>query len=203
MFDQVLWFAARGAGIVSLLLSTAVVSLGLLTALRFDRPGWPRFLTVELHRSIALISVIFVAIHVVTAVLDPFTSLGFLAAIVPLASSYRPLDVAFGIISVYLVLAVLLSSLIRDRLNQRTWRAIHWLAYAAWPMAVLHSITAGSDAFAPWMLAIVAGCCATVLAVLTWRWSVVWPGRRELVDVVDRSSLHQQPGKRPGRKPAR
>jgi methionine sulfoxide reductase heme-binding subunit len=202
MFDQVLWFAARGAGIVSLLLSTAVVSLGLLTAVRFERPGWPRFLTVELHRSIALVSVVFVAIHVVTAVLDPFTSLGFLAAVVPLVSSYRPVDVAFGIISVYLMLAVLLTSLIRDRLSQRMWRAIHWLAYGAWPLAVLHSITAGSDAFAPWMLAIVAGCVGTVLVVLAWRWAVVWPGRRELADVVDRSSIRAE-GDRPTRRAAR
>lgn len=203
MFDQVLWFAARGAGIVSLLLSTAVVCLGLLTAVRFERREWPRFLTVELHRSIALVSVIFVAIHVVTAVLDPFTSLGIFAALVPLASSYRPVDVAFGVISVYLVLAVLLTSLVRDRLGRRTWRAIHWLAYAAWPMAVLHSLTAGSDAFAPWMLAILAGCCAAVLGVLVWRWSVVWSGRNELAEVVDRESFRQEPSTRPTRRPAR
>ena len=203
MFDQVLWFTARGAGIVSLLLSTAVVCLGLLTTLRFERRDWPRFLTVELHRSIALVSVIFVAIHVVTAVLDPFTSLGIVAALVPFASSYRPVDVALGVISVYLVLAVLLSSLVRDRLSQRTWRAIHWLAYAAWPMAVLHSVTAGSDAFAPWMLAIVAACCAAVIGVLAWRWSVVWPGRGELADVVERSSFGQEPGKRPTGRTAR
>jgi methionine sulfoxide reductase heme-binding subunit len=196
MFDQVLWFTARGAGIVSLLLSTAVVCIGLLTALRFERRDWPRFLTVALHRSIALVSVIFVAIHVVTAVLDPFTSLGIVAALVPLASSYRPVDVALGVISVYLVLAVLLTSLVRDRLSHRTWRAIHWLAYAAWPMAVLHSVTAGSDAFAPWMLAIVAACCAAVIGVLVWRWSVVWSGRRELADVVERSSFGQEPVKR-------
>jgi methionine sulfoxide reductase heme-binding subunit len=203
MFDQVLWFAARGAGIVSLLLSTAVVCLGLLTALRFERREWPRFLTVELHRSIALVSVIFVAIHVVTAVLDPFTELGVFAALIPLASSYRPLDVAFGVISVYLVLAVLLTSLIRDRLSQRTWRAVHWLAYAAWPMAVSHSVTAGSDAFAPWMLAIVATCCAAVGGLLVWRWSVVWPGRHELTDVVDRSSFREEPVKRPTGRSAR
>jgi sulfoxide reductase heme-binding subunit YedZ len=203
MFDQVLWFAARGAGIVSLLLSTAVVCLGLLTAMRFERRDWPRFLTVELHRSIALVSVIFVAIHVVSAVLDPFTELGIFAALIPLASTYRPLDVAFGVISVYLVLAVLLTSLIRDRLSQRTWRAVHWLAYAAWPMAVFHSVTAGSDAFAPWMLAIVTTCCAAVGALLVWRWSVVWPGRRELADVVDRSSIREEPVKRPTGRTAR
>ena len=203
MFDQVLWFAARGAGIVSLLLSTAVVCLGLLTAARFERPQWPRFLTVELHRSIALVSVIFVAIHVVTAVLDPYASLGFIAAIIPFASSYRPLDVALGVIALYLVIAVLLTSLIRDRLSQRTWRLVHWLAYAAWPMAVAHSLTAGSDAFAPWMLAIAACCCAAVIGVLVWRWSVIWSGRRELADVVDRSSFRQERTKSPARKVAR
>jgi methionine sulfoxide reductase heme-binding subunit len=203
MFDQVLWFAARGAGIVSLLLSTAVVCLGLLTAMRFGRPGWPRFLTVELHRSIALVSVIFVGIHVVTAVLDPFTSLGIVAALVPLASSYRPVDVALGVVSVYLVLAVLLSSLVRDRISQRTWRAIHWLAYAAWPTAVLHSIAAGSDAFAPWMLALVGGCCAAVVGALIWRWSITWPGGRELADVVERSSFRQEPASQSTRRPAR
>ncbi len=80
MFDQILWFSTRGAGIVSLLLSTTVVCLGFATVARWQAPGWPRFLTVELHRSIALLSIVFVAIHVVTAILDPFTSLGVLAA---------------------------------------------------------------------------------------------------------------------------
>ena len=87
MFDQILWFATRGAGIVSLLLLDDRRVPGLLTAARWQGPGWPRFLTVELHRQIALLSVVFVAVHVVTAVLDPFTSLGVLAAVVPLASS--------------------------------------------------------------------------------------------------------------------
>jgi sulfoxide reductase heme-binding subunit YedZ len=189
MFDQVLWFVARGAGIVSLLLSTAVVVLGLLTAVRWQRPGWPRFLTVELHRSVALVSVVFVGLHVATAILDPYANLGLLAAIVPLASSYRPVAVAFGVISVDLLIAVLATSLVRDRIGQRTWRAIHWLAYAAWPLAVAHSLIAGSDAFAPWMLAIVAGCCTAVGLTLVWRWSIERSGRSVLPEVVERSSL--------------
>jgi len=189
MFDQVLWFVARGAGIVSLLLSTAVVCLGLLTAARWQRPSWPRFLTVELHRSVALVSVVFVALHVVTAIVDPYASLGLLAAIVPLASAYRPVAVAFGVISVDLLIAVLATSLIRDRIGQRTWRTIHWLAYAAWPLAVAHSLVAGSDAFAPWMLAIVAGCCVSVGMALVLRWSVERSARAMLPEVVERSSL--------------
>ena len=193
MFDQVLWFVARGAGIVSLLLSTAVVCLGLLTAARWQRPGWPRFLTVELHRSVALVSVVFVALHVVTAILDPYAELGVLAAIVPLASAYRPVAVAFGVISVDLLIAVLATSLIRDRIGQRTWRTIHWLAYAAWPLAVAHSLVAGSDAFAPWMLAILAGCCVAVGIALVLRWSVERSARAMLPEVVERSSLPSRP----------
>jgi sulfoxide reductase heme-binding subunit YedZ len=199
MFDQVLWFAARGAGIVSLLLSTAVVCLGLLTAARWQRPGWPRFLTVELHRSVALVSVVFVGLHVLTAIVDPYAQLGLLAAIVPLASTYRPVAVAFGVISVDLLIAVLATSLIRDRIGQRTWRAVHWLAYAAWPLAVLHSLIAGSDAFAPWMLAIIAACCAAVVVTLAWRWSLERSGRELMPDVVERSSLATQRHRRTDR----
>jgi sulfoxide reductase heme-binding subunit YedZ len=199
MFDQVLWFAARGAGIVSLLLSTAVVCLGLLTAARWQRPGWPRFLTVELHRSVALVSVVFVGLHVLTAIVDPYAQLGLLAAIVPLASTYRPVAVAFGVISVDLLIAVLATSLIRDRIGQRTWRAVHWLAYAAWPLAVLHSLIAGSDAFAPWMLAMIAACCAAVVVTLAWRWSLERSGRALMPDVVERSSLATQRHRRTDR----
>jgi sulfoxide reductase heme-binding subunit YedZ len=199
MFDQVLWFAARGAGIVSLLLSTAVVCLGLLTAARWQRPGWPRFLTVELHRWVALVSVVFVGLHVLTAIVDPYAQLGLLAAIVPLASTYRPVAVAFGVISVDLLIAVLATSLIRDRIGQRTWRAVHWLAYAAWPLAVVHSLIAGSDAFAPWMLAMIAACCAAVVVTLAWRWSLERSGRALMPDVVERSSLATQRHRRTDR----
>ena len=131
--------------------------------IRWHGPGWPRFLTAELHRHLALLSIVFVGIHIVTAILDPFAKLGVVAAIVPFASSYRPLAVALGVISVDLLIAVIVTSLLRDRSASRLWRAVHWLAYAAWPLAVLHSLTAGSDAFAPWMLAI-DGLCVVAVA---------------------------------------
>jgi predicted ferric reductase len=184
MFDQSLWFAARGAGIVSLLLSTAVVCLGLLTAMRWQRPGWPKFLTVALHRQVALLSVVFVAVHVAAAVFDPFASLGVVAALVPLASSYRPIPVALGVVSLYLLTAVIVTSLLRDRIGRRVWRAVHWAAYAAWPLAVVHSLYAGSDAFATWMIAIVAGCVGSVLIALALRIQSGGSVRATLPDVV-------------------
>ncbi len=172
MSDQILWFAARGFGVVSLLLSTAVVCLGFLIVIRWSRPTWPRFLTAEFHRRLALLSIVFVGLHVATAIFDPFTSLGLVAAIVPLASSYRPVAVAAGVISVELILAVIVTSLLRERLGHRLWRAVHWLAYGAWPLAVAHSLTAGSDAFAPWMLALTGMCVLAVGGSLAWRTAV-------------------------------
>ncbi|MEA2675777.1 MAG: methionine sulfoxide reductase heme-binding subunit [Chloroflexota bacterium] len=189
MSDQILWFASRGSGVVSLILSTAVVCLGLLTVARWERPGWPRFLTVELHRRIALLSIVFLAIHIVTAILDPYTSLGVLAAIVPLASSYRPLAVALGVVSVDLTLAVIVTSLLRERIGPRLWRAVHWLAYGAWPLALLHGLTSGTDAYAPWMLGIQGLCLVAVGATLAWRIYAGTPQRALLQAVVESPSI--------------
>lgn len=189
MSDQILWFASRGSGVVSLVLSTAVVCLGLLTVVRWQRPGLPRFLTVEFHRRVALLSIVFLAIHIVTAIIDPYTSLGVLAAVVPLASSYRPVAVALGVISVDLTLAIIVTSLLRERIGHRVWRAVHWLAYGAWPLAVLHGLTAGTDAFAPWMLVIEGLCVLAVGAALAWRLTAGSPRRALLGAVVATPSI--------------
>lgn len=189
MSDQILWFASRGSGVVSLILATAVVCLGFLTVARWQRPAWPRFLTAELHRRIALLSVVFLAIHIITAVLDPYTSLGLVAAVVPLASSYRPVAVALGVISVDLIAALVVTSLLRERIGHRVWRAVHWVAYGAWPLALLHGLTAGTDAFTPWLLAVEIACCAAVTAALAWRIAAGSPRRALLADVVSTSSI--------------
>jgi sulfoxide reductase heme-binding subunit YedZ len=185
MSTQILWFATRGAGIVSLLLFSAVAVLGLLGAARTQSAAWPRFLTVELHRRLALMSVVFLAVHILTAVLDPFTSLGLAAAIVPFASSYRPIAVAFGVVSVDLVAAVIITSLLRERIGHRIWRAVHWSAYAAWPLAIEHTLTAGSDSFAPWMLAITAGCVVAVGMALVVRLTAGGTNRSRLAAVTN------------------
>jgi methionine sulfoxide reductase heme-binding subunit len=166
---QILWFATRGAGVVSMLLFTAVVVLGIVTTMRWQSDRWPRFLTAEVHRTISLLAVVFLVAHIVTAIVDPFTNLGLAAALVPFASSYRPLWVGLGVVSVYLGVAVLVTSLLRDRVGLRLWRAIHWLAYASWPLALVHSIGSGSDATAPWMLAVDALCIVPVALAVAWR----------------------------------
>ena len=169
MSDQILWFATRGAGVVSLLLFTAVVALGILTVTRWQSAAWPRFLTVGLHRNLALLSVVFLGAHVVTAIVDPFTALGLVAAAIPFASSYRPLGVGLGVIALDLLLAITITSLVRDRIGQRAWRAIHWAAYASWPLALSHGLLSGSDAGASWMIVVDVACVGVVAGALAWR----------------------------------
>ena len=193
MSDQILWFATRGAGTVSLLLFTAVVCLGILAVVRWQSPSWPRFLSVELHRSLALLSVVFLGVHIVTAIADPFTSLGVVAAVVPFASSYRPLWVGLGVISVDLLAAILVSSLLRPRIGQAAWRAVHCLSYGAWPLAVLHGIGSGSDASAPWMMTIAASCLAAVALSLTWRVAAGRSNRGELSRVAAGAGAGREP----------
>jgi methionine sulfoxide reductase heme-binding subunit len=169
MSDQLLWYTTRGAGAVSLILLSAVVVLGLLARLRFESRGWPRFLSAAVHRDLALMTLVFLLLHIVTAVVDPFTHLGILAAVVPFGSYYRTVWLGLGTIAFELLLAIVATSLLRHHIGARTWRAIHWLAYACWPVAVLHGIGTGTDSTAVWMLAIDIACVAAVVSALAWR----------------------------------
>ena len=77
-----------------------------------------------------------------------------------------------------------MTSLLRARVGQRAWRAVHWLAYGAWPLAVLHGIGTGSDTSAWWMRAIDIGCVAAVGAAVAWRLAAGRSNRSRLAAVV-------------------
>ena len=162
MPDTILWYTTRGAGAVTLILLTCVVLLGVLSAIRADSARWPRFLTTGLHRNLALMALALLSLHIVTAVVDPFTNLGWAAALVPFASYYRTFWLGLGVISFELLLAIVITSLVRGLVGHRTWRAIHWLVYAAWPVGVIHGLGTGTDSWSAWMLAVTAGCIAAV-----------------------------------------
>jgi methionine sulfoxide reductase heme-binding subunit len=167
--NTILWYTTRGAGAVTLILLTCVVVLGVLSTLRVQSASWPRFLTTGLHRNLALMTLTFLALHIVTAVTDPFTNLGWGAALIPFSSYYRTFWLGLGVISFELLVAVVLTSLVRDWLGQRVWKAIHWLTYAAWPVGVIHGLGTGTDSWSAWMLAITAACIAAVGMAITFR----------------------------------
>lgn len=107
-------------------------------------------------------TLVFLALHITTAVVDPFTNLGWSAAFIPFSSSYRTVWLGLGAISFELLVAIVITSLLRGYLGHRTWRVIHWLTYAAWPVGVIHGLGTGTDTWSAWMLAITAACVAGV-----------------------------------------
>jgi sulfoxide reductase heme-binding subunit YedZ len=162
------WYLTRGTGAVALVLLTASVVLGVLDSIRFaSAPRWPRFAIDAMHRDVSLLVLVFLAIHIITSVLDTFAPVKVIDAFIPLTSSYRPLWMGLGALSFDLLLALVLTSLMRRRLGFRAWRRIHWLAYASWPVAVLHGLGTGSDTNVWWMLGLTAICTAAVL-IAVW-----------------------------------
>lgn len=169
------WYATRGAGTVALVLLTASLVLGIVTWGRWQSERWPRFVVDGVHRTVSLLAVSMVAVHVLTTVADGFTSIGLRDAFIPFAASYRPLWLGLGTVAFDLMLAVAVTSLMRQRIGHGAWRAVHWIAYASWPLALLHGLGTGTDTPVPWMLLLNLACVVSVLAAIGWRAAVTWP----------------------------
>ena len=164
-----LWFLTRGTGIVALLLLTAVVLLGVSGATRWSSDRLPRFVVAGLHRNLTLLSLGFIVAHVLTTVADGFAPIGLKDAIVPFVSPYRPLWLGLGAVAFDLLLALTATSLLRARIGLRAWRALHWLAYGAWPIALVHSLGTGSDARVGWFELLGGACTLVVVAAVLRR----------------------------------
>jgi sulfoxide reductase heme-binding subunit YedZ len=163
------WYLMRASGAVALLLLTAVHALGITTVTRWRPGGAPRFLTLGLHRSVTLLAVSFLAVHVLTAIVDPDASVRLAAVVMPLPVGGYGLWLALGALALDLVVAVTITSILRERMPPRAWLAVHLTAYLAWPVALLHGIGMGTDAGAPWMLAIDAACIAIFAGAVALR----------------------------------
>ena len=169
MSTSAFWYASRATGIVALLLLTAVLVLGVLVNRQGRLPGLPRFAVTDIHRNLSLLSVAFIAVHVLTAVLDTYVHIPLAAGIIPFASGYERLWLGLGAISLDLMIAMIVTSLLRGRLNRVLWRAIHLLAYLCWPVAFAHSIGSSRDLQQGWMLDLAIGCALLVAAAVIWR----------------------------------
>ena len=172
------WFLTRGTGVVSLLLLTTVTVLGILNAVRWSPSGQPRFVLQRIHRNVSLVAVVFILVHIASAVIDSFAPIRWIDALIPFVSTYRPIWLGLGAVAFDLIIAVVVSSLLRAQIGYRAWRVVHWMAYALWPVAVFHSMGIGSDVKQIWMLALVALCVGAVLTAMVWRvLADEWSGR--------------------------
>jgi Ferric reductase like transmembrane component len=171
------WYLTRGTGTVALILLTLSVALGVANSRRLRTERLPRFVVDAIHRNVSLLAIAFTALHVVTSLLDGFAPITVVDAFIPFTSAYRPLWLGFGAVAFDLLLALVITSLLRRRFGYRLWRLTHWSAYACWPIALLHTFGTGSDVKFGWLLAISAICAALVIAAVLVRATGGWPSR--------------------------
>ena len=174
------WYVARASGLICLVLLSLSVVLGVGASTRLSSSGWPRFVTQALHRNVSLFVLVLLALHVGAVVMDDFVTIPVTDAVIPFVSAYRPLWLGLGALASDLLLALVLTSLVRHRLGYGTWRAVHWTAYLCWPLAVVHGLGTGTDARKSWAVWLVAGCVGLVLLAVAWRIVEGWPRRATL-----------------------
>jgi predicted ferric reductase len=176
-----LWYASRATGVVALVLLTVVIVLGILVNRRGRLPGLPRFATTSLHRNMSLLAVAFLAVHVLTAIADPYVTIGIVATVIPFAAAYKTFWIGLGAVSLDIIIALIITSLARARIGRRTWRAVHWLAYASWPIALFHSVGSSNDLRSGGLLILAVLFAAAVIGATGWRIAATYaaPGRAE------------------------
>lgn len=167
--DQALWALGRGTGVTALVFLSLAVALGIAT--RSGRPLWsmPRFGVTEIHRTTALFATALVAIHVVTLLIDPYAQLRLVDAVVPFLGAYRPFWLGLGTLAVDVLLAVMITSLLRHRLGLRVFRLVHWATYGLWPLALFHALGNGTDHTRGWFRVIAGFGILLVAAAGIWR----------------------------------
>lgn len=145
MNDQVWWYLSRSSGIVALALLVASVLWGVLLSTRVlkphDRPAW----LLDLHRWLGGLALTMTGLHLLGLYFDGYIDYGFTELVIPGTSDYRPLAVAVGVLSLYLMIAIQATSYLRRRLSRRVWRAVHLSSYGLLWGAAMHAGLAGTD----------------------------------------------------------
>lgn len=147
-----LWYASGATGVISLVLFSLIAILGILVNRQGRLPGLPRFAVTGLHRNLSLLMVVFLGVHIVSAVASKHAPIPWLSVIVPFASDYQRFWVGLGAVAIDLVAALIVTSMLRDRIAPSVWRAVHWLSYAAYPVTLGHSFGSHPDIQSGWLL---------------------------------------------------
>ena len=167
--SELLWAFGRASGMVALALFTVTVLLGIVTRSGRPLPGIPRFSVSLLHRNVSLLALVFLVLHVLTLLADSYARLNLVDLVVPFLGAFKPFWQGLGTVAFDLVLALVITGLLRRRIGQRTFRAVHWLSYAMWPIALLHAIGNGTDGTSGWFLLASAASVIVVVAAILWR----------------------------------
>lgn len=174
---EALWALGRGTGIVALIMFTITMVLGIVTRSGRAVPGLGRFGVADVHRTAALTGTGLIALHMGSLFFDPYAQLKLVDFIFPFLGAYKPLWLGLGTLAVDLLVVVTVVSLLRHRVGPRAFKAVHWLTYVLWPLALVHSLGNGTNAASSWFLGIVAGCSTAVGIAVIWRLLPSYAGR--------------------------
>jgi hypothetical protein len=166
---RVWWYLARSSGLMAWAILSASVCWGLVVAGRLTRRIPPPAWNLDVHRFLGGLGLVFTVLHVLTLVADSYVHIGWASVLVPMASTWRPGAVAWGVVALYLLIAVEGTSLLRRWLPRRLWRAVHMASFALFATATVHGLTAGTDATNKAALAMFVAVSAAAVTVLGLR----------------------------------
>jgi predicted ferric reductase len=169
--NEALWAFGRASGVIALALFTVSVLLGIINRSGRPLPGMPRFSVSLVHRNVAVLASVFLVLHVGTLILDPFAKLTLTDVVIPFVGSFKPFWQGLGTVAFDLVIAIVVTGLLRRRIGARAFRFVHWFTYVMWPVAMLHSIGNGTNGTSGWFILFAVGSAALVLAAVIWRLS--------------------------------
>lgn len=169
MMDDALWALGRATGVVAMVLLTVSVVLGTVTRSGRRAVGLPRFSVTIVHRNVAILAAVFTLVHIVSLLFDPYAQLRLVDLVVPFLGKYQPFWLGLGTLGVDLLLAVMVTGLLRRFVGVRVFRVVHWFVYAMWPVAFVHGIFIGSDRGAGWFVATSIACGVVVIGAGAWR----------------------------------
>jgi DMSO/TMAO reductase YedYZ heme-binding membrane subunit len=192
MSSTAIWYATRASGLMALILLTLTMVMGITTTTRARARNWPGFAQQEMHRRISILAVVFLGTHVLTSVLDTYVNISWVAVVIPFTSQYSGFWVGIGAVALDLMVAVFVTSLLRGRMRPGTWRAVHWLAYLSWPVALAHTFGIGTDSREQWVILLGVACILAVGAALAWR---LRTASRQTVARQTRASVQEAPPK--------
>ena len=169
MLGTLTWYVTRASGVVAYVLLAAAMIWGLALSTKLSGKRPPRPWMVDVHRMLGALALGLTGVHVVAILLDGFVSFDVVDVLVPFASEWEPGAVALGVIALYLLVAVEVTSLLRSRISQRAWRRVHYSSFFLFLMASGHFIAAGTDAQSPAAIGVIGLAIGVVVSLTAYR----------------------------------
>jgi len=161
--------ASAVTGVIAMVLLTLSVVLGVGINRRARARRLPRAALRTAHRDLSMLAAGFLAVHIATAELGHFAGVGPASMVIPFAARSWRVWMGLGTIGADLLIALVVTSLLRRRLGRRWWRAVHWVSYACWPVALVHSAALSPDRRTGQLRELALACVLAVVLAAGWR----------------------------------